>query len=35
MEAMGGEEPLAPLGAIRHFLYRLRVARHLLCGLRE
>ena len=28
------KKPLAPLGEIRHFLCRLLVARHLLCGLR-
>ena len=33
-EAMGGEKPLAHLREIRHFLCRLPVARHLLCGLR-
>ena len=31
----GGKKPLAPLGETGHFLYRLLVARHLLCGLRE
>ena len=33
-QAKGGEKPLACLGEIGHFLCRLLVARHLLCGLR-
>ena len=34
-EVRGIEKPLACLGEIRHFLCRLPVARHLLCGLRS
>lgn len=33
-EATGGQKPLAHLGKMRHFLSRLLMARHLLCGLR-
>ena len=33
-QAVGGEKPLAHLGETGHFLCRLPVAKHLLCGLR-
>ena len=33
-QATGGEKPLAHLGETGCFLYRLQMARHLLCGLR-
>ena len=34
VQAMSGEKHLAPLKETGHFLCRLQVARHLLCGLR-
>ena len=34
VQATGGKKPLAHLGETGRFLYRLLVARHLVCGLR-